>query len=375
MSILQTQIHDTTMMRRAIELAVLGRGNVSPNPLVGCVITDGAQIIGEGYHQKYGEAHAEANAMDDCLKKGFSPIGATVYVTLEPCAHFGKRSPCADLLIEQKIARCVIAVTDPYKEVNGKGIAKLRDAGIEVALGVLEPEAREMNKFFLTSIETGLPYVTMKIASSLDGKVALKSGVSKYITSEASRREVHQLRASFDSVLVASATVLADDPELTVRLCDGRSPKRIILDASLRVAETARVYSDDHCASTIIISNESAIKDKRQKMQELESRGITIIGFKSSTEQLDLESVFRELCSRGISSILVEPGPTLATTIYQNGLFNEVLLFLAPTILGDDARSAFGELHLRSLSLAGQLRLAECRHVEGSDDIFLSYRK
>ncbi len=375
MSIRQTETHVMTMMRRAIELAVLGRGNVSPNPLVGCVITDGSQIIGEGYHQKYGEAHAEANAIDDCLKKGFSPKGATVYVTLEPCAHFGKRSPCADLLIEQKIARCVIAVTDPYKEVNGKGIAKLRDAGIEVTLGVLEAEAREMNKFFLTSIETGLPYVALKIASSLDGKVALKSGVSKYITSEASRREVHELRAGFDSVLVASATVLADDPELTVRLCDGRSPKRIILDASLRVPESARVYSDSHRASTIIISNESAIKDKRQKVQELESRGITIIGFKSSTEQLDLKSVFRELCTRGITSILVEPGPTLATTIYQNGLFNEVLLFLAPIILGDDARSAFGELHIRSLSSAGQLRLAECRRVEGSDDIFLSYRK
>ncbi len=375
MGILQTEIHDTTMMHRAIELAVLGRGNVSPNPLVGCVITNNDQIIGEGYHQKYGEAHAEANAIDDCLKKGFTPEGATVYVTLEPCAHFGKRSPCADLLIEHKIARCVIAVTDPYKEVNGKGIAKLRDASIEVTLGVLEDEAREMNKFFLTSIETGLPYVAMKIATSLDGKVALKSGVSKYITSEASRREVHQLRASCDSVLVASATVLADDPELTVRLCDGRSPKRIILDASLRVPESAKVYSDDHRASTIIISNERAIKDKRQKVQELESRGITIIGFKSSTEQLDLQSVFRELCTRGVSSVLVEPGPTLATTIYQNGLFNEILLFVAPTILGDDARSAFGELHIRSLSSAGQLRLAECRRVEGSDDIFLSYRK
>ncbi len=375
MTTAQTKTHDETMMHRAIELAVQAQGNVSPNPLVGCVITDGSQIIGEGYHQKYGEAHAEVHAINDCLKKGFSPKGATVYVTLEPCAHIGKTSPCADLLIKQNIARCVIAVTDPYQEVNGKGIAKLTDAGIEVTLGVLEAEAREMNKFFLTSVETGLPYVAIKIASSLDAKVALKSGISKYITSEASRREVHQLRATFDAVLVASATVLADDPELSVRLCEGRSPKRIILDASLRVPESAKVYSDHHTPSTIIVCNESAIKDKQQKVQELQSRAITIIGFKSSTEQLDLESVFRELHSRNISSILVEPGPTLATTMYQNGLFNEVLLFLAPTILGDDARSGFGELHIRSLSSAGQLRLAECRRVEGSDDIFLSYRK
>src|ERR1043165_5968706 len=179
---------DTAYMQRALELARLGKGSVSPNPLVGCVIVKNNEIIGEGWHQKYGEAHAELNAIASCKKNGHSPEGTTAYVTLEPCAHQGKTGPCADLLISEKIARCVIAIDDPYPEVNGKGIEKLRKAGIEVEVGLLEDEAREQNKFFLKHSTSGLPYITVKQAMSLDGKIALRSGASKYITSEASRK-------------------------------------------------------------------------------------------------------------------------------------------------------------------------------------------
>ncbi|HET9137159.1 MAG TPA: bifunctional diaminohydroxyphosphoribosylaminopyrimidine deaminase/5-amino-6-(5-phosphoribosylamino)uracil reductase RibD, partial [Candidatus Kapabacteria bacterium] len=332
------------------------------------------EIIGEGWHQKYGEAHAEVNAIASCKKNGHSPEGATAYVTLEPCAHQGKTGPCADKLIAEKISRCVIAIGDPYPEVNGKGIEKLRRAGIEVEVGVLEQEAREQNKFFLKYSTTGLPYITVKQAMSLDGKISLKTSATKYISSEASRRIVHQMRTEYDAVLVASATVIADDPELTVRLVEGRSPKRIILDASLRVDEQAKVYSDQYAASTIVVVNEKILTEKRTKASLLSDRGITFIPIASKTEQLDLSTVFAELGKRHITSILVEPGPTLATTILQSSLADEVVLFLAPMVLGDDAKSAFGDLHLRSLTEAGRFRLAEVRQVPDSEDVYINLR-
>lgn len=359
-------------MHRALELARRGAGFVSPNPLVGCVIADeNGNILGEGSHEHYGEAHAEVNAVRNAESNGHSCEGATVFVTLEPCSHFGKTPPCVDLLIAKKIRRCVIAMQDPSKQVNGSGIKKLRDAGIEVDIGILENDAREVNRFFIKHVTTGLPYITMKLAMSLDGKIALKSGRSKYITSEASRTIVHRMRAEYDAVMVASATVIADDPELTVRLATGRQPKRVVLDASLRVGEDAKIYSDAHRSSTIVVANESVVREKRSKADELVSRGISIVGIKISGEQLDLKTVFTELGKQNITSILVEPGPTLATTINSLGLFDELVLFYAPTVLGDDARSAFGELHLHSLTDAKKFQLLESRNVEGSDDILV----
>jgi diaminohydroxyphosphoribosylaminopyrimidine deaminase/5-amino-6-(5-phosphoribosylamino)uracil reductase len=365
---------DTAFMRRALELAQNGKGYVSPNPLVGCVIVKNNEIIGEGWHERYGEAHAEVNTIVSCKKNGYSPEGATAYVTLEPCSHQGKTGPCADLLIAEKISRCVIAIGDPYEKVNGKGIEKLRAAGIEVEVGLLEKEAGEQNKFFLKHATSGLPYITVKQAMSLDGKISLRSSATKYISSEASRRIVHQMRAEYDAVLVASATVIADDPELTVRLSEGRSPKRIILDASLRVDESSKVYSDNYAALTIVIVNEKILTQKREKITALTGRGITIIPIASKTEQLDLATVFTELGKRNISSILIEPGPTLATTVLQSNLADEVVLFLAPMVLGDDAKSAFGDLHLRSLADAGHLRLAEVWQVPDSEDVYINLR-
>lgn len=362
-------------MRQALELAVQGRGYTSPNPLVGCVITgkDGA-IIGRGYHEKYGGAHAEVHAVRDAEKNGHDVSNATVYVNLEPCAHQAKTPPCADLLIQKKISRCVIGMRDPYSLVDGKGIEKLQAAGIEVTVGVLEEESFELNKFFVKFVKTGMPYVTMKLGMSLDGKTALKSGASKWITGEPSRKAVHGMRSEYDAVLVASATVLADDPELNVRLIEGPSPKRIILDANLRVPQSAKVYSDSHAARTIIVATERTLAEKSEIQALLASSGITFISAKAADNQFILKDVFEKLGALDITSVLVEAGPTLATVLLQENLFDELVLFVAPILLGNDARPAFGDLHLKSLQQAYRLRLQSSAVVEGSDDIKNVYR-
>lgn len=363
-------------MQWALELASYGAGYVSPNPLVGCVITSpGGRIIGEGYHTRYGAPHAEAEAVMMAERAGHSLEGATVYVTLEPCSHHGKTPPCAQMLIDKKIARCVIAMEDPYHEVDGRGIKTLTAAGIKVEVGLLKNQAEELNRFFIKYVTTDLPYVSVKIAASIDGKIALKSGKSRWITSEASRKEVHRMRSEYDAVMVASATVIADDPELTVRMVDGRNPKRIIMDASLRTPETAKVVCDDTCANTILLVTEAAIKDKKEKVKALESRGVRVLPSASRNGHIDLTQMFAELGKQQITSIMVEPGTTLATVLLQAQNFDELVLFLAPVVLGDDARSGFGELHLGDLVSLSRLRLIESHAVETSDDLMIRYKK
>ena len=372
-----TKDHSTNeiFMQQALELARMGRGYVSPNPLVGCVIVGkNGKIIGTGYHEKYGEAHAEVNAIKDAEKNGYDVSGTTVYVNLEPCSYKGKTPPCADLLIAKKIARCVIGMRDPNAQVNGRGTQKQKAAGIEVLEGILPNESADLNKFFIKFIKTSIPYITIKLGMSADGKTALKSGASKWITSEASRKEVHRMRSEYDAVLVSSATVLADDPELSVRFVEGRSPKRVILDANLRIPESAKVYSDAHAANTIVVTTERIVKDKLEMKALLNSRGIVFIEAKAKDNQFILKDVFESLGKLNISSVLVEPGPTLATVLLQEKLFDELVLFVAPIVLGGDARSAFGDLHLKNLQQAHRLQLRACSIVEGSDDLVIEYR-
>lgn len=367
-------ISDITFMHQALALAAMGRGLVSPNPLVGCVIIKDGNVIGSGFHEKYGEAHAEVNAIGDAEKNGHDVSGATVYINLEPCSHKGKTGPCADLLVEKKIARCVIGMRDPYKLVNGKGIEKLKAAGIEVTENILQEDSAELNKFFVKFVTRNMPYVTMKLGMSIDGKTALRSGASKWITSEASRKAVHQMRSEYDAVLVASATVLADDPELSVRLTEGRSPKRIILDANLRITESAKVYSDANASQTIIVTTERTLKEKAEEKTILLSRGITFIEAKATHNQFVLKDVFEKIGTLQITSVLIEAGPTLATVLLQEKLFDELVLFVAPIVLGNDARSAFGDLHLKSLQDSQRLTLRSSNKVEGSDDVVFDYR-
>jgi diaminohydroxyphosphoribosylaminopyrimidine deaminase / 5-amino-6-(5-phosphoribosylamino)uracil reductase len=351
---------DRVMMRRALALAKKGMGYVSPNPLVGCVIVNNGDVIGEGYHERYGEPHAEANAIANAEANGHSVEGADLYVTLEPCAHFGKRPPCADLLVEKRINSSTIAMRDPYLEVDGKGIAKLEAADIEVRVGLLEDAAREQNRFFIKRVTTGLPYVTMKIAQSIDGRSALANGESKWITGEASRRRVHELRAEFDAVLVGSGTVLADDPELTVRLVEGRHPTRIILDRENKLPTALKAFDDQ--ASHIRVVGPG--KKQREYDLEVEMAG----------DHLSLKDLTKKLSERGISSVLIEAGSKLAASVIAEDLADELLFFTAPLMLGSDAQPSLGKLGLTSLSSVGRWTLRAAELFDGGD-ILTTYRR
>lgn len=357
-------------MRRAFELAKLGAGSVSPNPLVGCVIVGkNGEVIGEGAHLEFGGPHAEPNAVRDAEGKGHSVQGATAFVTLEPHAHQGKTPPCTKLLIEKGIAKVVVAMEDPNPEVSGKGIRELRDNGVEVERGILETEARELNRFFIKHITTGFPYVTLKIASSLDGRSALANGESKWITSEASRRIVHQMRAEYDAVLIGAGTARADNPSLTPRLVEGRVPFRIVLDSKLELPLTLNLFSDDDCNRTIVVTN-SKLVAKAAKLKEI---GVDILPIDLKDAKIDLSEMLKRLGQRNIVSILVEAGPSLASSLVREHRIDEMMVFVAPKILGSDAQPSIGPLALEKLPHAPHLRLISITTVENSGDILLRF--
>ncbi len=363
---------DRSMMQRALLLARAGVGRVSPNPLVGCVIvSENGKILGEGAHLIYGGAHAEPNAIHGAESKGHSVERATAYVTLEPHCHHGKTKPCSKLLIEKKISRCVVAMEDPYSEVRGGGIREMREAGIAVEVGLLEEEARELNKFFIKHVATGLPYITIKIASTLDGKSALSSGEPLWITSEASRTIVHQMRASYDAVLIGTHTALMDNPALTVRLTEGRQPRRLVLDARLELPPTLKLFTDEHRSKTLILTTPNALASKGHTFA---STSVELLAIEGSEERIDLLQMLRQLGAAHIASILVEPGPTLAASMIQENLFDELAIFYAPTMLGDTARSCIGPLDLLTMKHAPQLSLRSAERVKGSDDMLVQYK-
>jgi diaminohydroxyphosphoribosylaminopyrimidine deaminase / 5-amino-6-(5-phosphoribosylamino)uracil reductase len=367
---------DDTLMRRALELARKGTGYVSPNPLVGCVITDRAEtIIGEGAHLIFGGPHAEPNAIADAEANGHSVEGATVYVTLEPHCHQGKTTPCSRLLVEKKIARCVIAMQDPYPLVNGGGIRELREAGIEVEVGICESEARELNRFFIKHRTTHLPYVTLKLASSLDGRSALSSGESHWITSEASRKLVHGLRAEHDAVLIGARTAQIDDPALTVRLVEGRQPWRIVLDARLDLALSLQLFSDAHRAKTILVTDSKTFDREKKKVSEVQALGVEVLPIPAQNDRIDLHALFTELGKRGLSSVLVEAGPTLASSMIASEFFDEIQLFVAPLVLGGDAKPSVGPLAIPSLDTHSRYCLHSASMVGDSGDLLLRIRR
>jgi diaminohydroxyphosphoribosylaminopyrimidine deaminase/5-amino-6-(5-phosphoribosylamino)uracil reductase len=362
---------DRSMMQRALAMARLGMGHVSPNPMVGCVITDAnGKILGEGAHRAFGEAHAEPNAIRDAESNGHSVRGCAVYVTLEPHCHEGKTAPCTKLLIEKRISRCVVAMEDPNPNVHGNGIRELREAGIQVEVGLLEEEARELNRFFIKHVTTGLSYVTLKLASTLDGRSALATGESKWITSEASRTIVHHMRAEHDAVLIGARTALADDPALTVRFAKGRQPRRIVLDARLELPPRLKLFTDEFRGQTLLVTSSSALESKRTLFA---AQGIEIMTIEGSRERIDLSQMLRQLGARNIASILVEAGPTLAASIFEEGLFDELVLFYAPMILGGDARPSVGPLNLHAIEDAPRLSMKSVARVEGSDDMVIRY--
>ena len=317
-------------MRVALSQAARGLGKVNPNPLVGAVIVNGSSMIGSGYHEYFGGPHAEINAIRDA--KG-SVEGATIYVTLEPCSHFGKTPPCADALIEAKIKKVVVAMTDPNPWVAGRGIERLKENGIEVVVGLLEKEAQELNRIFIKYIQTKLPYVVLKSAMSLDGKIATTSGHSQWISCPESRQYVHSLRNELKGILVGVNTVITDDPKLTTRLESGpgRDPIRIVVDSNGRLPLSAKMLKNGASNPVIIATTTNFPERKRSYLEEA---GHMILTLPDHDGQVDLKMLMGELGKMGIDGILLEGGGTLNESALKNGIVDEIQFIIAPLLIG-----------------------------------------
>lgn len=320
---------DIEYMQLALDLAASAKGRTNPNPLVGAVIVKDGVIVGTGLHCKAGEPHAEVHAF---RMAGEHAEGATLYVTLEPCSHFGKTPPCANLVKESKVRRVVVAMEDPNPAVAGRGIRLLREAGIEVEVGLLEQQARKLNERFIHNMLTSKPFVISKYAMTLDGKLATHTGHSQWITGEEARQTVHELRNEVDAILVGIGTVLADNPSLTTRLLagGGKNPIRIVLDSELRVPLDANVVETTDAKTIIITSSEAS----KEKIEMLEQRGVNVIIVSKHEEGLDLEEMLKALYQAGITDILVEGGAEVNASFVRAGLVDKFLIYIAPKLLG-----------------------------------------
>ncbi|MCK4979752.1 MAG: bifunctional diaminohydroxyphosphoribosylaminopyrimidine deaminase/5-amino-6-(5-phosphoribosylamino)uracil reductase RibD [Candidatus Delongbacteria bacterium] len=320
-------------MKIALKEALKGKGKVSPNPLVGAVLVNNGKIIGKGAHLKFGEDHAEINTFNNCSE---SPIGADLYVTLEPCDHYGKTPPCTKRIIEEKIARVFIATLDPFMKVNSKGADRLRKAGILVNIGILEEEAKKMNESFIHFQKTGTPFILLKSAISLDGSIATDTGDSKWISCGKSRKYVHKLRNDYDAVLVGKNTVMKDDPKLTVKMVKGVNPRRVVIDKDLSLNIKYNIFSDENKNNTIILTSKDC--DRSQKETILRNRGITVLKISINNGYLNLKEAMKKLGELGISSMIVEGGGFTASKFLKEKLVNRINLFIAPLIIGSSKK-------------------------------------
>lgn len=353
-------------MLYAIELAKKGRGFTSPNPMVGAVIVKNGKIIGSGWHKKYGDWHAEVNAFNSCTE---SPEGADMYVTLEPCAHYGKTPPCALAVVKHGIKRVFVGMTDPNPLVAGKGIKIMEDAGITVETGICEKECKALNPIFLKYITQKTPYVVMKTAMTFDGKIAAYTGNSQWVSCEESRREVQQLRHDLKGIMVGINTVLADDPALTCRIEKGIDPVRIIVDSTLKIPLSAKVLNDSNC---IIATTEKADPEKKEK---LEKAGITVLTIPTFKEQVDLNILMEELGKLKIDSILLEGGGTLCYSAIRAGIVDKVIAYIAPKIVGgSNAKTPVEGKGIKKMSDAVQLYGIQVSTV-GTDIKITAYTK
>jgi diaminohydroxyphosphoribosylaminopyrimidine deaminase/5-amino-6-(5-phosphoribosylamino)uracil reductase len=346
-------------MARALHLAELGRFTTQPNPRVGCVIMQKGHAVGEGYHQRAGGPHAEVLAL---RAAGDKARGADVFVSLEPCCHQGRTGPCVDALIAARPRKVWAAMQDPNPKVAGQGITKLRKAGIEVDVGLMQAEAEKLNRGFISRMTRGRPFVTLKLAASLDGRTATASGESRWITSEEARVDVHRLRAEAGAVLTSSATVAADDPELTVRLPGyDRQPDRIVLDTHLRSSQDAKVWANG--ARRVLLT----VRPRSDQVDALKRRGVEVllVGL-SANGHVDLNSALTNLGRLEINEVFVECGPRLAGALLQAGLADELLLYLAPTLLGHEARPLAEIPGLARLDQRVQLKFEDVSRI-GAD--------
>lgn len=354
-------MNDTDHMAHALRLAARGLGTVWPNPAVGCVIVKDGLVVGRGWTQPGGRPHAEVRAL---AQAGSQAAGATAYVTLEPCAHHGQTPPCAEALIEAKVARVVTALTDPDPRVSGKGHAMLRAAGIAVTEGVLTAEATRLNAGFLKRVTRGLPVLTLKLAATLDGRIATATGESRWITGPQARRKVHALRLNHDAVMVGSGTALADDPDLTVReMGAARQPVRILLDRQLRHSPASRLGRTAQETPVWILHGSSAPAAARSAWTQAKA---VLIEVPEPSDQLDLTAALYALADRGLTRILCEGGSTLAAALLRHGLVDDLALFSGAALIGADGHPALGDLHLTALAQAPRPVLRETQ-VLGPD--------
>ena len=346
-------------MRMALSLARRGTGLVSPNPRVGCVIVDyslaEARVASFGFHGRYGGPHAETEAIKNALG---SVRGMTVYVTLEPCCHTGHTPPCCDALISAGIARVVIGMTDPDPRVSGGGTAKLETAGIEVVSGILEEECRHVNRGFIKRVTEGRPWVTIKAAVSMDGNIALKNGESKWITGPAARRKAHSMRAAGDVVMVGIGTVKADDPELSVRDAEGRSPIKAVVDRDLEISPDARVLRG---GERVIFTSSGA---RGEHISELSKRGVKVIGSRIRGGHIPPRKILAELAAMGANYVMIEGGAGLISSFVESGCADEAAFFAAPKLLGDGVRTT--RFQVPSMDLAVKVKNLRAKAV-GSD--------
>lgn len=323
---------DFIHMQRALALAAQGMYTTTPNPRVGCVLVQDDLVIGEGYTQPAGQDHAEVRALKDALSRGHDPRGATAYVSLEPCSHFGRTPPCANALIDAKLARVIAAMEDPNPDVSGRGLTMLRDAGIEVRCGLLENEAREMNIGFVSRMTRGRPWVRMKIAASLDSRTALPSGESQWITGPAARADGHAWRARACAILTGIGTVLEDNPQMTVRAVETpRQPLRVLVDSKLGVPLDARILQGEPCVIVCALPE----LDRSEKAAALRAMGAEVVALPNPQGKVDLPGLMRWLGTRGINELHVEAGYKLNGSLIREGCVDEVLAYLAPTLLGE----------------------------------------
>lgn len=359
-----TAKYSKKFMERAIELAHEGEGFVNPNPLVGAVVVRDGRIIGEGYHARYGTPHAERNALKNCIE---DPRGAEMYVTLEPCCHYGKNPPCTEAVIKAGIRKVYVGSADPNPLVAGKGIAQLREAGIEVVENVMREECDAMNAIFFHYITTGRPYVILKTAMSADGKIAAYTGHSQWITNEKSRADVHRMRKRAAAIMVGIGTVLADDPMLNCRCENPSNPIRIVCDTKLRIPFNSKIVRTAKEIPTFIATQ----SQDKELVSKLHMLGVNILHMPTNTYAVDLDYLMRILGRMKIDSVLIEGGAALHTSALKAGIVNRVQMYMAPKIIGQEGISAFGPMGVKTVNEA--FRLSAPKLTMFDDDILIEY--
>lgn len=363
-----------TYMKQALDLAIKGRGYTNPNPLVGAVIVQDGEIIGQGFHETYGKNHAEINALEDAKKKGITDFSkATIYVTLEPCSHYGKTPPCADAIIEHGFKEVVVGMLDPNPLVAGRGIQRIQDAKIKVTTGILEQNCRKVNEKFIKYIRTKKPFVVVKAGMSLDGKIATRSGESKWITSESSRQKGHMLRQEYAAIMVGIETILQDNPSLTTRLPNKKvqNPLKIVVDSTLRIPLDTKVVQQAKEEPLLIATTKRADKKKKEQLEEA---GVTIVVTKG--EQVDLPQLMTILGEKNVDSILLEGGGTVHYSALASKIVDKVHFFLAPIIIGgQESKSVISGLGVEALEDAFRLEDVEVMGNTKTDIEIVGYTK